>query len=181
MALQNGSERAFRALFDKFYASLCLFAESFLKNREEAADIVQETFIKYWNRRADFDDYNKIRSFLYVVTRHACLNYLRDSQPHVDILECKELETEDFFEKKIVEEEAYRLLYAAIEELPPQMKKVIYHALDGLKNAEIAREMHISEHAVHAYKKEAYKRLRDKMAGYCLLWETIVMLFFLMD
>ena len=175
-ALQKGNERAFRILFDKFYASLCLFAESFLKDKEAAADIVQETFIKYWARHADFDNYYKIRSFLYVVTRHACLNYLRDNQAHVDISEWKELETEDFFEKKIIEEEAYRLFYAAVEELPSQMRRVIHYTLDGLKNAEIAQEMKISEHAVHAYKKEAYKRLRDKMKGYYFFWESVVVL-----
>lgn len=177
IALQKGDERAFRVLFNKYYASLCLFAESFLKDNEAAADIVQETFIKYWAKHADFDNSYKIRSFLYVVTRHTCLNYLRDHQLRVDISECEKIESDDFFEKKIIEEEAYRLFYAAIEELPSQMRKVIYYALDGLRNGEIAREMNISEHAVHAYKKEAYKRLREKMKDCYFFWECVVFLF----
>ena len=73
--LQEGDERAFRTLFEEFYASLCLFATRYLGDREEAADVVQETFLKYWNKHTDFDDYRKIKSFLYVVVRHACLNY----------------------------------------------------------------------------------------------------------
>ena len=68
------------------------------------------------------------------------------------------------------------MFYAAVEELPSQMRRVIHYTLDGLKNAEIAQEMKISEHAVHAYKKEAYKRLRDKMKGYYFFWESVVVL-----
>ena len=67
--LQEGDERAFRTLFEEFYASLCLFATRYLGDREEAADVVQETFLKYWNKHTDFDDYRKIKSFLYVVVR----------------------------------------------------------------------------------------------------------------
>lgn len=55
--LQEGDERAFRTLFEEFYASLCLFATRYLGDREEAADVVQETFLKYWNKHTDFDDY----------------------------------------------------------------------------------------------------------------------------
>ena len=78
--LQEGDERAFRTLFEEFYAALCLFATRYLGDREEAADVVQETFLKYWNKHTDFDDYRKIKSFLYVVVRHACLNLLRDRE-----------------------------------------------------------------------------------------------------
>ena len=52
-ALQKGDEKAFRLLFDEFYIALCLFAERFLKDREAAADVVQESFLKYWDRPAD--------------------------------------------------------------------------------------------------------------------------------
>lgn len=57
-----------------------LVCDRYLGDREEAADVVQETFLKYWNKHKDFDDYRKIKSFLYVVVRHACLNLLRDRE-----------------------------------------------------------------------------------------------------
>ncbi len=58
----------------------CLRPVIWVIPREEAADVVQETFLKYWNKHTDFDDYRKIKSFLYVVVRHACLNLLRDRE-----------------------------------------------------------------------------------------------------
>ena len=47
------------------YTALCLFAERFLGEREAAADVVQEAFLKYWDRHMDFDNYYKIKSFLF--------------------------------------------------------------------------------------------------------------------
>ena len=176
--LQKGDEKAFRILFDEFYVALCLFAVRFMEDREAAADIVQEAFLKYWDRHADFDNYYKIKSFLYVVVRHACLNLLRTKQVKLEITEDIAMDSDEFFQDQVMEEEAYRVFYRAIEHLPPQMRSVIKYVLEGLKNAEVAQKMGVSENAVHAYKKEAYKRLKDTLKEHYYLFEIILFLLF---
>ena len=176
--LQKGDEKAFRILFDEFYVALCLFAVRFMEDREAAADIVQEALLKYWDRHADFDNYYKIKSFLYVVVRHACLNLLRTKQVKLEITEDIAMDSDEFFQDQVMEEEAYRVFYRAIEHLPPQMRSVIKYVLEGLKNAEVAQKMGVSENAVHAYKKEAYKRLKDTMKEHYYLFEIILFLLF---
>ena len=176
--LQKGDEKAFRILFDEFYVALCLFAVRFMEDREAAADIVQEAFLKYWDRHADFDNYYKIKSFLYVVVRHACLNLLRTKQVKLEITEDIAMDSDEFFQDQVMEEEAYRVFYRAIEHLPPHMRSVIKYVLEGLKNAEVAQKMGVSENAVHAYKKEAYKRLKDTMKEHYYLFEIILFLLF---
>ena len=68
-----------------------------------------------------------------------------------------------------MEEEVHRIFNHAIDNLPSQMRTVIHYSLDGLKNSEIAKEMGLSEGTVHAYKKEAYKKLRISMKEYYYL------------
>ena len=155
--LQEGNEEAFRMLFEEFYASLCLFAARYLGDREEAADVVH------------FDDYRKIKSFLYVVVRHSCLNLLRDRNLRSHVSEELIKDSEQEFQNKIMEEEVHRIFNHAIDNLPSQMRTVIHYSLDGLKNSEIAKEMGLSEGTVHAYKKEAYKKLRISMKEYYYL------------
>lgn len=176
--LRGGDERAFRKLFEEFYTALCLFAGRYLGDKEEAADVVQEAFLKYWDRHADFDNYYKIKSFLYVVVRHACLNQLRCQHVNVKVTEEVAIASDEFFREQVMEEEAYRVFYRTVEGLPPQMRSVIQYALQGLKNAEIAERMGVSEHAVHAYKKEAYKRLKENMKDHYYLLEMLVSMFF---
>ena len=177
--LQKGDEGAFRVLFDEFYTALCLFADRFLGVREAAADVVQEAFLKYWDRHTDFDNYYKIKSFLYVVVRHDCLNLLRNKREDLPVTEDIAMDSDEFFQNQVMEEEAYRVFYRAIEHLPPQMRNVINYALEGLKNADIAQKMGVSENAVHAYKKEAYKRLKESMKDYYYLLDIFFLYLFL--
>lgn len=177
--LRLGDEAAFHNLFTQFYATLCSFALKYIDDRDAAEDIVQDCFLKYWAKREDFDNPYKLKSFLYLVVRNSCLNHIRDNRKQSGtVSDQKDLASEEFQVELTMEEEAYRMLYRAIENLPPQMRTVIYHTLDGLKNAEIAEKMQISEHAVHASKKKAYKKLRESLKSNLLLIELIGFVFF---
>ena len=59
------------------------------------------------------------------------------------------------------------------------MRNVINYALEGLKNADIAQKMGVSENAVHAYKKDAYKRLKESMKDYYYLLDIFFLYLFL--
>lgn len=161
--LQQGDERAFKELFETFYPSLCLFAGHYLKDESEAVDVVQESFLKYWNRHSDFDNYAQIKSFLYVVVQHACLNLIRDRRRHTPLSEISNEDSLIVFHNYLIEEETHRIFNLAVDHLPLQLRTVIQYALEGLKTSEIAREMNLTESSVITYKKEAYKRLRSSL------------------
>lgn len=165
--LKAGDEVAFRQLFDEYYQALCLFAVHYLGNDAEAADVAQECFIKFWARRSDFAELIKIRSFLYTVVRNDCLNILRNDKRRQQRLAA--MSEELFFRDSLVEEEALRMFYQAVETLPLQTRRVILLALDGLNNEHIALEMGISENTVHMLKKIAYKKLRILLREYYYL------------
>lgn len=60
--IQHGNEQAFKSLFDEYYQGLCVFASAYLKDNDLSADVLQEAFVKFWNRRRDFDHIVKIKS-----------------------------------------------------------------------------------------------------------------------
>jgi RNA polymerase sigma-70 factor (ECF subfamily) len=69
--LKQGNQLAIR-----FYAQLCLFADSFVKDQLVAEDIVSDVFIKLWNKANDFSSLTAIKAFLYISTKNASLNYI---------------------------------------------------------------------------------------------------------
>ena len=81
----------------------------------------------------------------------------------------KETENELFFQDSLIEEEAFRMFYQAVEALPRQTRRVILLALDGLDNRHIAAEMGISENTVHMLKKIAYRKLKAMLREYYFL------------
>ena len=165
--IQEGNEHAFKCLFDEMYPALCVFATNFINDDDEAADIVQECFINYWKKRKDFDNMYQLRSFLYISVRNACLNSLRHDKTrnaaHSYLFE------EEYFHDNLLEEEAIRIFYQAVNQLSGQSHKVILLSLEGLKNDQIASEMNISINTVHMFKKMAYKKLRELLKEYFYL------------
>ena len=85
-------------------------------------------------------------------------------------------DSEQDFQNRVMEEEVHRVFNRAIDALPMQMRTVINYSLDGLKNAEIAEKMQITDGTVHAYKKEAYKKLRVSLKEYYYLLPVILFL-----
>jgi len=152
-------KESFKLFFESFYASLCLFANSFLKDLEVSQDIVQDAFLYLWNKRKNFDSESSVKSYLFKHVKDRCLNYLRNKDLRQRI-EISKMETETFFRDSLVEEETYKIIFDAIRNLPPQGQKVIELSLDGLKNQEIADNLNISINTVKTIKQRAFAALR---------------------
>ena len=74
-------------------------------------------------------------------------------------------EYDNGFEAEIIEQETFRIVRKAVEELPTQMRNIILYSMKGLKNHEIADKLQISEGTVHTLKKFAYRKLRESLKG----------------
>jgi RNA polymerase sigma-70 factor (ECF subfamily) len=168
-AFRKGESQALQSLLKLFYSPLCLFAERLVKDRLAAEDIVGESFIKLWNKRHDFETLQNTKAFLYISTRNACLNLLKQAQR--DHLSKKQLayltgEQEGYILNEIVRAEVLQEIMQAIESLPEQCGKVLKLGyLEGLKNQEIADLLQISVHTVKNQKARAIQLLKIKLTG----------------
>ena len=163
-------EAQFRNIFDKYYISLCMFANQYVGDEALAADITQECFVKLWQLREDFMYLHQIKSFLYTAIRNKALNELEHAKVVNEYAQkVVELQKESFFHDGVIEEESYRILIEAIDKLPPQMKAIMQLALEGKSNSEIAETLNVSGETVHSLKKIAYRKLREYLKEYYYL------------
>jgi RNA polymerase sigma-70 factor (ECF subfamily) len=161
--LNNRQE--FKKLFDSFYPALYLFAMRIVKDRFHAEDLVQEVFIKLWEKAGEFKTTSAARSYLYTSVRNKCLNHLEHNKvikKHEELAQRTTVNSSGI-NNLIIEEETHRLIYKAINELPAQCKNVLLLSMNGLKNSEIAGELNITVNTVKTQKKIAYKQLRIKL------------------
>lgn len=170
ISIKLTDETQFRSIFDKYYISLCMFANQYVGNDALAADIVQECFVKLWQLRDDFMYVHQIKSFLYTSVRNKSLNELEHTKVMNEYAQkVQEMSKDSFFQDKVIAEESYRILVDAIEKLPPQMKSIMQLALEGKSNPEIAETLNISGETVHSQKKIAYRKLRVYLKDYYYL------------
>ena len=167
-------EYRYKILFNEFYPALVQFAFSFINNEDAAKDIVQEIFIRIWEKRIKFENELLLRKYLYLSTQNKCFTYLRDrkvQQYHKQqIIDNYQEQEEPNIINSLIKEEVYRQLLSSIEQLPPQCKKICLLTLDGKKPSEIAKELELNVETVKKQKKIALKRLQDKFRILILLF-----------
>jgi RNA polymerase sigma-70 factor (ECF subfamily) len=163
--IKKGNVKMFRVFFDAFYPVLCVFATRYMKNHEACKDVAQEALFLYWEKHQDFARLNQVKSFLYITVRNRCLNQLKREKINQHFLSVAAREQAESYEEAIIEQETYRLVHEAVARLPARMKSIIELSMDDQTNAAIARELGIADGTVHALKRSAYQKLRERLQG----------------
>ncbi len=78
-----GSKDAFAIIYKKHFISIFHFANGFVSDTQKAEDITTETFVKLWERFANFSSLPSIKSFLFTTAKNACLNEQRSLGPGI--------------------------------------------------------------------------------------------------
>jgi RNA polymerase sigma-70 factor (family 1) len=159
--LKLGDERAFDALFRHYSALIYRFAYSYLKTRPEAEEIVQDCFLKIWEKREQVHDDVPLKSYLFTVAHHAILNQLRRQQHHLRfqahsaaLPPTQVANGAEFTELESV----YR---TALDKLPPKRREIFeLSRQQGLSYPEIAQRLNLSVKTVEAQMTHALKFMR---------------------
>jgi RNA polymerase sigma-70 factor (family 1) len=188
--LQNGDQKAINYIYNTHFRPLCYFACQLINNKEEAEDIIVETFIKLLRKRNDFNKLTSVKKFLYTVTRNACFDFLKHVQrktaSHKEIMHLMDKD-EDFIQSRIIKAELLQLIFNEVEQLPNIRKKIFKLIfVEGLTTAEIAETLDISVDTVRVQKSRALHSIRTAILKKGLLsfaghffWGLIIFLSFL--
>ena len=168
-SIKNGNIKAFEALFQELYPSMCAVATRFITDRDAAEDIAQEAFIKLWEKRTAYKEIPCLKTFLYVSVKNLCFNYIRDKKVTIDYTSPEAQNQEVIFKDYLIEEEAYRIIDNAVNALPPQSARIVKMCLEGKQNKEIAEILDISVNSVKTLKYNALNVRRNSLKDYFYL------------
>ncbi len=157
----------FHSLYTNYYKKLCIFANSYLLDEDEAEEIVQRVMTKLWEQRQDYDTIINISSYLYRSVKNHCINTINHKKTE------EKYKSETWNELKALEvsaiendlsEEKEQKLKEAIANLPERCQDVLtLSKFQGLKNKEIAEQLNISVKAVEANITRAFATLRKTL------------------
>jgi RNA polymerase sigma-70 factor (ECF subfamily) len=175
--IKNGDEKAFALIFHAWYRSILHFCQQYVIDFEVARNIVQNVFLKLWERRKTLQEDSNLKAYLYVMARNESISYLRhlktEAGYHKTVsvfsadLELNMDALSDLDFNKIDLDQISTVIESVIASLPERCQEVFrLSRYEELKNREIAERLGISEKAVEANMSRAFKTLRDKLKDY---------------
>jgi RNA polymerase sigma-70 factor (ECF subfamily) len=164
-----GEVAAAGALLRRYFRPAYLIAMARLGNRADAEDACQDAFVRCLERLAECRDPDRFGAWLLQIVRNTAHNrgdYLRIrvAEPLSPDLDAHTRENPDI---DIQRSELRSALRRALAELPViQREIVLLHDLQGLRHAEIAGHLELSETMSRRHLSDARKRLRDLLGEY---------------
>jgi RNA polymerase sigma factor (sigma-70 family) len=158
----GGDKDAFAEIYDRYSDGLYAFAMSRLRNRAEAADVVQETFVRAAANLAQLRDRSRLRPWLYAIARNGVIDVTRRPMSYVDAEEFAEMPADQpELADAVARSELAELVWLAAEGLTPRDREMLgLHLRHGLDGADLADVVGVSPANLYV----AMGRLKERMA-----------------
>lgn len=184
--LKGGSEAAFTRLYQLYVRRLYAKTLKMVHDEDIAQEIIQDIFLKIWERRSQIDPAKSFKAYLYTIGVNLVYDHFRklakDTALQNTLLSAAE---QDYTcqEDIVISQEQLALIQGAIEQLSPQRKRVYMMCkLDGKTYAEVSRELNISLSTIQDHMVKAnivlknYLKNHPDMAIYAITLSIIAAL-----
>ncbi len=168
--LKAGDQTAFELLFHFYYPGLVMYSTQFTADRMEAEEIVQDFFVRFWQKHRQILLTDSLKSYLFLSVKNGCLNYLKHKKVEEKYIQkMAELSGQHiaYDPDLYVASELQEKVKNAIDLLPEKCREIfIMSRIQGLKNEEIAANLNISKRTVETQISKALKVLRVELKDY---------------
>jgi len=163
--------KAMNDLYDRYGRLMYSLILRIVRNPSTAEDLVQETFLRIWNRVQSFDaERGALGAWVLTVARNRAIDYLRstDGRMQAGAMELDQLERPGLFAKldsAALAIDRVRRLKSAFEKLTPTQRQVLELAYyEGMSQTEMAERLKQPLGTVKTWTRSALKILRDELA-----------------
>lgn len=168
--LNEGDQTAFELLFHYYYPGLVVYSSQFTTDRAEAEEIVQDFFVRLWQRHGKIVHTDSLKSYLFSSVRNGSLNFLKHKKVEERyIREMEKLSDSHlaFDPDLYVVSELQEKVKNAIDLLPERCREIfVMSRIHGMNNEAIADELSLSKRTVETQISKALKVMRVELKDY---------------
>ena len=182
--LKDGNEEAVKFIFEKYYESLCLYAESITRNHQVAEEIVEDIFIHIWINAKETSIILSVKNYLYRSTHNNCIKYLNKLKTEKKVFDSMDYTLKDYEIlhplndsypiSDLIAEEMEKKAGEILETLPNQCKEIFtLNRFENLSYSEIATKLNVTVGTVKTQMSRAFNKFREGLKEYLpliMLW-----------
>ncbi len=136
--VKNGDREASEEFIKKYYAAIYQYCFLHIHNRNDAEDMAQETFVRFFESLHSYHDCGKIKNYLYCIAGNIIKNFYKKKK---DMLVD---ELPDILDNSMEDVEIRLDIEQAVDSLPDELKEVtILYFFQDLRQREIAELLNI--------------------------------------
>jgi RNA polymerase sigma-70 factor (ECF subfamily) len=177
--LHNNDERAFNKLYSTCFRPIYRRIFSLVKDEAIADELVQDLFLKLWQKREDIDPQQSFEAYLFTIAQHLVYDHFRRIAKNKRLVARLLLNATDYYlhsDILLETKESRELLQKAIDQLSPQRREVFTRCkIEGKTYEETSLELGISVPTVNSHMTQSMKLVRE----YLLKNQDIVLIFLL--
>lgn len=181
--LADGDEQAFYLLYRRYSPLLYRNLLKLVKVEEVATELLQEIFLKLWEKRDSISVHKDFSGYIFMVSRNLVIDFFRKARREKDLYDAllehaSRYEIPDQLPDLVYQDEVSdKLLHEAITSLPPIRAKVFRLCkVDGLTYAETGKHLGISVSTVSDHMVKATKHIREYLSKH----QTLLPVFFIL-
>ncbi|MFT4602396.1 MAG: RNA polymerase sigma-70 factor (family 1) [Arenicella sp.] len=170
----KGNKRAFDTIYAKYCDAMYNICMRYTKNQDEAADILQDAFIKIYEKRELFDPQYSIGAWIKRIVMNEAINHYRVNKKFELVEDDSFFEQEDEVIEVVDNTNLKEKLTKTIDSLPPGYQAVFkMYVIENLTHKEIAQYLDISENTSKTQLSKARRMLKTKLEELQITRSTI--------
>ncbi len=174
----DGCEKAFREVYDRYHVQMFYIAKKYVKDPNLAEDVVQDIFVKLWEKRHKLDHIQSVKGYLFTMVRNHVLNMIRDRKSDLISISGvaeKKLPTQNLTEEDLQYSEYKTVLNEGVKELSDRKREVFeLRTKKGLTNTEVAEIMQIHIRTVKTQYYNGSKYIRAYLKKHAGILYTLI-------
>lgn len=165
-----GDTESFRQIYGFYQGRVFLFAFRLTKSKSDAEEVVQEVFVKLWEKRENINIDKSFSAYVLTITKNfildkfkkASLDRAMQQKMYANMQAMQNASVDE-----IIKKELHRLQMQAINKLSPQQKKMfLLSREEELTYEEIANKLGISKNTVRNQISDALRTIRDYLSNH---------------
>ena len=167
--MKAGDRGSFNLLFRRYYSPLVRFCVRYVADADQAAEIVQDLFVKLWTNREKMAFNTSFESYMLRAVRNAAITFINKERAHAETNERIYVDESDANDpSETLQSNNLEASYQKVLATMPEKRREVFLAsrFEGMKYTEIAEKLGLSQKTVEAHMSAAIKQLREGLKEY---------------